>query len=44
MFEASFQTTTSTCRMRAGVGQSGIISPVLFSLYVNEMPSPSHHV
>ena len=43
-FEASFQTATSTCRMQAGVAQSGIISPVLFSLYVNEMPSPFHHV
>jgi hypothetical protein len=21
-----------------------LISPVLFSLYVNDMPSPSHHV
>jgi hypothetical protein len=44
-FEASFQTATSTSRcMRAGVAQGGIISPVLFSLYVNEMPSPSRHV
>ena len=30
--------------MRAGVGQGGLISPVLFSLYVNDIPSPSHHV
>ena len=30
--------------MRAAVAQGGCISPVLFSLYVNEMPSPSHHV
>jgi hypothetical protein len=30
--------------MRAWVGQCGLISPVLFSLYVNDMPSPSHHV
>jgi hypothetical protein len=30
--------------MRAGVVQGGLISPVLFSLYVNELPSPSHHV
>jgi len=29
--------------MRAGVAQGGLITPVLFSLYV-EMPSPSHHV
>jgi retron-type reverse transcriptase len=45
MFEASFQTATSSCRaMRAGVAQGGLISPVLFSLYVNDIPSPSHHV
>jgi retron-type reverse transcriptase len=30
--------------MRAGVAQGGIISPVLFSLYVNDMPIPSRHV
>ena len=24
--------------------QGGLISPVLFSLYVNDMPPPSHHV
>ena len=30
--------------MRAGVGQGGLISPVLFSLYVNDMPKPSQHV
>jgi hypothetical protein len=44
-FEASFQTATSSRPgMRAGVTQCGLISPVLFSLYVNDMPSPSHHV
>jgi retron-type reverse transcriptase len=44
-FEASFQSATFTIRrMRAGVAQGGIISPVLFNLYVNDMPSPSHHV
>jgi hypothetical protein len=44
-FEASFQTATSTSRsMHAGVAQGGIISPVLFSLYVNDMPSPSRHI
>jgi hypothetical protein len=44
-FEASFQTATSSRRgMRAGVAQGGLISSVLFSLYVNDMPSPSHHV
>jgi hypothetical protein len=30
--------------MRAGVAQGGLISPVLFSLYDNDMPAPSHHV
>jgi hypothetical protein len=30
--------------MRAGVAQGGLISAVLFSLYVNDMPSPSHHL
>ena len=30
--------------MRAGVAQGGFISPVLFGLYVNDMPTPSHHV
>jgi len=29
--------------MRAVVAQGGLISPELFSLYVN-MPSPQHHV
>jgi hypothetical protein len=29
--------------MQAGVDQGGIISPVLFSMYVNDMPSPSSH-
>ena len=44
-FEASFQSATSTTRrMQAGVVQGGIISPVLFSLYVNDMPSHSRHV
>jgi hypothetical protein len=44
-FEASFQTGTSTLGgMRAGVAQGGLISPVLFSLYVNDMPVPSRHV
>jgi retron-type reverse transcriptase len=42
-FEASFQSGTSTIRrMRAGVAQGGIISPVLFNLYVIDMLSPSH--
>jgi len=30
--------------MRAGVAQGGLISPVLFSLYVNDMPKSSNHV
>jgi len=44
-FEASFQTATSSRRgMRAGVAQGGLISLVLFILYVNDMPAPSYHV
>ena len=44
-FQASFQMATSSRPgMRAGVVQGALISPVLFSLYVNDMPSPSHHV
>jgi hypothetical protein len=43
-FEASFQTATSSRRgIQVGVAQGGLISPVLFSLYV-DVPSPSHHV
>jgi hypothetical protein len=30
--------------MRAGVAQGGLVSFVLFSLYVNDMPFPSLHV
>jgi hypothetical protein len=38
-FEASFQTATSSRRgMRTGVAQVGLISHVLFRLYVNDMP------
>ena len=44
-FEASFQTATSSRRgMRAGVVQDGLMSYVLFSLYDNDISSPSHHV
>jgi retron-type reverse transcriptase len=44
-FEASFRTVTSSRRgMKSGVAQGGLISPILFSLYVNGIPSPSHHV
>jgi hypothetical protein len=45
MFEVSFQTATSSHRgMRACVAQCRLISPVLFSLYVSDMLSLSHHV
>jgi hypothetical protein len=30
--------------MRTGVAHGGIISTVIFSLYVNDMPTPSRHV
>jgi hypothetical protein len=44
-FEAAFLTATSTSRhMPAGVAQGGLVSPVLFSLYVNDIPVPSRHV
>ena len=44
-FEASIQMAPTTRRgMRAGVAQGGLMSPVLFSLYVNDMPDPSSHV
>jgi hypothetical protein len=44
-FEAAFLTATSTHRhMRAGVARGGLVSPVLFSLYVNDMLVSSRHV
>ena len=44
-FKAFFQTATSSRQgMRAGVAQGGLISHILYSLYVNNMPSPSHHI
>jgi len=44
-FEASFKAATSSRRgMRAGVAQSGLISLLLISMYVNDKPSPSHNV
>jgi hypothetical protein len=44
-FQTSFQSATSTCRaMRAGVVQSGLVFSVLFSLYVNDIPTPSRQV
>jgi hypothetical protein len=30
--------------MRAGIAPGGLLSPVLFSLYVNDIPVSSHHV
>ena len=30
--------------MWAWVAQGGLISPVLFNLYVNDIPTPSRHV
>jgi hypothetical protein len=30
--------------MRAGVAYGGLVSPVLFNLYVNDIPTPSRHV
>jgi hypothetical protein len=30
--------------MRSGVAQGGLVSPVLFSLYVNDVPTPSRDV
>ena len=43
-FEASFRTDTSSPRvMLAGLAQGGLISPVFFSLYVNDIPKPSRH-
>jgi hypothetical protein len=45
MSEVSFLTAMSSRRgMRAGVALGGLFSPVFFSLYVNDMPKPSHHV
>jgi hypothetical protein len=44
-FHTSFWLGSSTRRItRAGVAQGGLVSPVLFSLYVNDMPTPSRHV
>jgi hypothetical protein len=44
-FQTSIQSAISTCRgMRAGLAQGGLVSPVLSSLYVNDIPTPSRHV
>jgi hypothetical protein len=43
-FEASFLTATSSCLvMWAGVAQGGLMYPVLFILYVNDVPTPLHN-
>ena len=40
-----FVAATSSCHlMRAGVAQRGVISPALFSLYVNDIPTTSRHI
>ena len=44
-FDASYQAATSSRRgMRPGVPQAGLISPVLFCTYVNDMRVHCHHV
>jgi hypothetical protein len=43
-FQTSFQSATTTYVMRTGVAQGRLLSPVLFSLYVNEIPTRSRHV
>jgi len=43
--EASIQTATSSLRViRVWAELCDLISRVLVSLYVNDMPTPSHHV
>jgi hypothetical protein len=38
--QATFQSATTTCcSMWPGVAQGGFVSPVLFSLHVNELPT-----
>jgi hypothetical protein len=44
-FQTSFQSAKSARRrMLSGVVQGGLVTPVPFSLYVNDMPTPSRHV
>jgi hypothetical protein len=44
-FQTSFQSATSSCHsMRSWVLQGGLVFPVLFSPYVNDVPTPSRHV
>jgi hypothetical protein len=43
--QTAFRSTTFTRRsMRDGAAQGGLISPVIFCLYVNDMPTPSCHI
>jgi hypothetical protein len=45
MFEVPFQMAMTSHRgMLAGMVQGGLISPILFSLYVNNKPTPLQHV
>jgi hypothetical protein len=45
MSEASFQTAITTLRgTQAGEAQGGLMSHVLFSTYVNDIPIASRHV
>jgi hypothetical protein len=44
-FRTSFQSATSACLgMWAGVAQGGLVTPGIFSLYVNDIPTPTRHV
>jgi hypothetical protein len=44
-FQTFLQSATSICRgMPSGVARGGLVSPVLFGLYVNDIPTPSGHV
>ena len=44
-FEASFQTATSSpLVIRIWMAQCDLISRILVTLYVNDIPPPSHHV
>ena len=44
-FVAVFQTATTSCRLIwAGEAEGGVISLELFSLYVNDIPTPSRHI
>ena len=44
-FVAAFRNATSSRRfMRVGVAQGGVISPVFFILYANDIPTTRRHV